>query len=284
MSKAITKKVEESNLITWRDLDLPEALETVEDLQVKVAKLEKQVLAISVFDKPSYDKAAALLLQLKELDKQCETTVRPFTSVLERMKKYIWSYSNPVFDKVDELKKILNPRMGAWVELEEKRAAAERDRVARETQAALEREAELVRQKDEQLAKELRKKRVAEIKADLKDKKITSRMAQQLLTQAGDAEEAAIAKAAADEEDNKKKAEEKAKRIEVEPNIGTTAGISKRKYYQFTVTNPQKVAIKFLCPDEVRIGQVVRCCENDDEARLLEKEIGGIEISLKRTF
>lgn len=282
---AITKAADETKLVTWRDLPpLPTAIATIVKLDAAIRKAEPGILAIEVTDAVSYQQAAKELVQLKEATKTWDATVDPYTSVLEKMKKLIWSKVNPTYDKIDELKKVLMKKMGDWDVLEEQRTKQEREREAKKKQADLDREAEVQRQKDVAAAAELRKKRVAEIRADLKAGKITLRESKKLLDAAGAAEESAKAQAAIDEEDNKKKAEEAAKNIEVESNVPTVTGISRRVYYKFIVTNPQKVRINFLCPDLLKIGPLVRACQNEEDARRVEQEIGGISIEVDRKF
>jgi hypothetical protein len=276
---------EETKLVTWRDLDpLWVALAKVEPMIAEVAAIDLEVRAIKVVDKVTYNRAAELLLKVRDLEKRRDELIDPYTTVLEKMKKFIWGESAVLYDNVAVCKKLLNKNMGEWVDLEERRTAAEREREAAEKKAKLDREAEEQRQKDIALANELKKKRVAEINADRKAKKITAAQAAKLLREAGADAEAKIEEAEAREEEAKENATDIANRVQVESKVGTVAGISKRKYYKFVVTDEQKVNLKYLSPNLARIGQIVAACKTDEDVKRAQSEIGGIEISYDRSF
>jgi hypothetical protein len=121
--------------------------------------------------------------------------------------------------------------MADWDRAEERAAQAERDRIAREKQAELNRQAEIKRQEDEKAAADLRFKRVQEIRRDLKDNKITKRQAEKLFKEAGAVEDWLKAKAASDEEDAKRDNQMEAATVEVKPNVPTVAGNVRRVNY-----------------------------------------------------
>jgi hypothetical protein len=285
--KAVVKK-EPTEIIPSSDMPgFATAVVKVEGYQARVRELEVEVRALKVVDAQSRIRGGELVTELKGLENNCELELKPYNAIVKTVKDYILKKGNSVYDLSEDLRKnVLNPMLGAWDELEEKRAKAERDRVAREQQQALEREAEVQRQADLAAAKERRVKRVAEIRADLKAKKITLRESEKLLREAGATEEADKAQAALKEEEGKKAAAEAAAKIEVEPNIPPVHGNVRRKNPQFKVVNAQKVKLKYLMPDSVAIGRVVRGAtyESDADVKTIEEEIGGIEIEFERTY
>jgi hypothetical protein len=262
------------------------AVATVESKAIRLRELETEVRALKVTDAATRIRAAELTGELKKLEDDVELTMKPYKKVVNQIRDFINKKTNVmIYDLSEDLRKnVLTPMMAAWDVLEEKRAKAERDRIAAEQEAALKRQAEEKRLADEAAALERKKQRIAEIKADLKAEKITLRESKKLLTEAGAIAEADKVQAALDEQDAKAKASVEAAAVEVAPNIPTMAGNVKRRYYTFVVTDPQKVGIKYLCPDIVHIGGLTKLVETDEGARLLEKEIGGIEIREKRTY
>jgi hypothetical protein len=170
----------------------------------------------------------------------------PYDKIIKRVKDFIQTRKLRVKNRVTELTGMLTPKMAEWDRAEERAAQAERDRVAREQKQALERQAEQKRLADEKAAKELREKRVAEIRTDLKAGRITKRQAEKLLTEAGALEESLKAKAAADEEESKEQAAKTAAEVQVLPNIPAVAGNVKRKNYKAKCTDEDKFLLAFI--------------------------------------
>lgn len=284
----VKKKLPEGEVIPSTAMPKFEiAVLEVQDHLARVQHLESEVRELKVVDQQTRIRGGELVAALKKEENEVEEILKPYKKVLKEVGDYIKKKGDSVYNLVEDLRKnVLNPRLGAWDELEEKRAQAERDRVAREKQQALEREAEQQRQKDAAAAAERRKIRIEEIRADLKAKKITLRESEKLLREAGATEEADKAEAAAKEQEAKAKAAELASRVDVAPNIPTQQGVVKRVNPKFRVVNPQKVNMRYLCPDEKSIGTVVRGATYDSEAdvRRIEAEIGGIEITFERTY
>jgi len=264
--------------------ELPEfnkALVTLEDLEDQLVPLSDEARKIKIESGSDFARAGELMAKLKEADKATDATMLPYKAILKKVTDYIRTRSQRVTNKVEETKGVLVPKMAEWTRKEASAAAAEQERKQREEEARLKREAEEKRQKDEAAAKELRKERVNQIRQDLREKKITVRQSEKLLREAGALEEAAKAQISADEADAKAKAAEKASHLKVEPNIPTVAGVVKRKNWKFKITNPYKVNIRYMVPDEVAIGEVVRRLKNKEQA---EAEIGGIEVWEEASF
>jgi trichohyalin len=286
-SKAIEKREPTEIIPTLEMPDFSTAVVKVESYQVRVRELEAEIRALKIVDGPTRTRAGELVTELKGLENKTEVDLKPFKAQVKTVSDYINKKGNAVYDLSEDLRKnTLNPMMGAWDELEEKRAQAERDRVAREKEELLKREAEVQRQKDLAAAKERKQKRVAEIRADLQAKRITLRESEKLLREAGANEEADKAAAAAKEQEGKKAAAEAAAKVEVAPNVPSIQGNVRRKNPKFKVVNAQKVKLKYLKPDEVEIGKVVRGAtyESDEDVKRIEEEIGGIEIEFERTY
>lgn len=257
------------------------ALTVMDGYEMALDPIATEARGLKITDKASRERAGLLIAAIKKLDNDGEDTMAPYSKIVNRVKEFIQTRKKRVENRVTEIKGILTPKMAEWDRAEERAAAAERDRVAREKQAALDREAELKRKEDETAAIELRKKRVAEIRADLKSGKITKRQSEKLLREAGAMEEALKVKAAADEEDAKKEAVHVAETVEVKPNVPTVQGNVRRVNWKFRIKNPQHVKIGYLCPDEIKIGARVRELK---DAKLAEAEIGGIEVYEDRSY
>jgi hypothetical protein len=194
--------------------------------------------AMPVWSKANRTRAGELVTEYKRICKDAEATIDRYKDIVNRFKEeYILGPERRVADRATEIKNILTPKMGEWDRREAEEAAAERKRIADAKQAELNRQAELKRQADEEEAKKLRQERVAQIRADLKAKKITKRQAEKLLREAGALEEAAKAKAAADQEDALAQAKTVADSVKVESQVPNVKGNVKRVNYSAECTN-----------------------------------------------
>lgn len=254
------------------------ALAKLEDQEEKLATMKVEVLAIKVVDVASFAKADELLKKIKDESASAEDTMDPFRKMLNTAKDFVLQRQRRVTNAAEELRGALNGKMVEYTQKAERERKAEEERQQKLKQAELEREAEEKRRADEATATELRKRRVAEIKADLKAGKITLRQSKKLLDEAGAAEEAAKVQAKLDEEDNKGKAVEEAKKTTVESEV-PRGGRTNRT---FKIVNPQQVKLKYLKPDEVAIGEVVRNRKYTIEQVIAE--IGGIEVEEGKKF
>jgi hypothetical protein len=261
------------NIVTQQDVELipssqlpgfRESVATMAKLTQDLAPLQDEARKLApilqkcdLSDRASRQRAAEIIAAIKRIDGDGEDEMKPHKKVINSVRDYILQQCRRVTNRVEEIKGPLSAAMGEWDRAEERAAQAERDRIAREKQAVLDREAEEKRRLDEEAASELRKKRVAEIRADLKDGKITKRQAEKLLKEAGALEESLKAKAAADEEDAKRDNKMEAATVEVKPNIPTVAGNVRRvnwsaectdvsgflsEYVRCSVTAPEKAA------------------------------------------
>jgi hypothetical protein len=251
--------------------DLPmfdTALTVMDGYEMALDPIAKEARDLKITDKTSRERAGALIAAIKKLDNDGDDTMAPYSKIVNRVKEFIQTRKKRVANRVEEIRGTLTPKMAEWDRAEERAAAAERDRVAREKQAVLDREAEEKRREDEKAAKELRERRVAEIRADLKSGKITKRQSEKLLREAGAMEEALKAKAAADEEDAKKASQSVAEKVEVKPNVPTVAG------------NVRRVNWSAECTDvDGFLSEYVRCCVTAPEKAARMREM--IEVSNK---
>jgi len=255
-----------------------QALAKLEDQEDRLEQLKVEVMAIKVIDKASFDKADALLKQIKGESGSAEDTMDPFRTMLNKAKDFVLTRQRRVTNAAESLRGVLNGKMVEYSARVERERQAEEERQRKLKQAELEREAEKKRVADEQLAKELKERRVSEIREDLRNGKITKRQAEKFLREAGALEEAAKAQAAADAEDLKNKAPEAAKSTKVQSEV-PRGGRTNRT---FKVVRPQEVKLKYLKPDDVAIGEVVR--DRSLTIAQVIAEVGGIEVSEDKKF
>jgi hypothetical protein len=264
-----------------------EALAKMDSLELELEPLSKEARELKITDKPSRERAGVLNAQFKAMDKTTEATMGRYDLIVDRVRDFIKTRKLRVKNRTQEGKEILRVKMGDWDRAEEAATKAEEDRKNRELQANLDRQAEEKRQADEKAAKELKDRRVAEIRQDLKDKKITKRQAEKLLREAGAMEESLLAKAAADQEEAKTQSAKVVETVKVETNVPVVPGNVRRKNWRFRVVNAQQVKMRYLCPDEVKIGAEVRKLtkdSTDQDKAAIEMEVGGIEIYDDRTY
>jgi hypothetical protein len=264
-----------------------EALAKMDSLELELEPLSKEARELKITDKVTRERAGVLNAQFKDIQKTGDATLATYDAIVKRVKDFIQTRKLRVKNRAEEARGILMAKMGDWDRAEEAAARAEEDRKKRELQANLDRQAEEKRQADEKAAKELKDRRVAEIRQDLKDKKITKRQAEKLLREAGAMEESLLAKAATDQEEAKTQSAKIVETVKVETNVPIVAGNVRRKNWKFRVTNAQQVKMRYLCPDEVRIGAEVRKLtkdSTDQDKAAIEMEVGGIEIYDDRTY
>lgn len=259
-------------------------------IRAEAIRLAPMLRKCDLTDKTTRARAGELITQMKQIDKSGEEEMKPHKRIIKTVTDYIQTHVRRVANGAEEIRGILTPAMGDWDRAEERATQAEKDRIAREKQAALDREAEVQRQANEAAAIELRKKRVTEIKADLKAGKITIRQSKKLLEEAGAKEEAALAEAAGQEQEAKQEATKVAEKVEVKSNVPTVAGNVRRVNWKFRVVNAQHVKVQFLCPDEVKIGSSVREAMRKldtvkpEDIKRVQEEIGGIEVYEDRSY
>jgi len=254
------------------------ALAKLEDQEDALEALKAKAQALKVFDKASFEKADELLKQTKRETNDAEETMDPFRTMLNRAKDFVLVRQRRVTNAAEIVRGILNAKMVEYSQKVERERKAEEERQQKLKQAQLEREAEEKRRADAEAAKALKERRVSEIREDLRNGKITKRQAEKLLREAGAEEEAAKAKAAADADDLKNKAPEIAQKTTVKSEV-PRGGRTNRT---FKVVRPQEVKLKYLKPDDVAIGEVVR--NRDLTIEQVIAEVGGIEVSEDKKF
>lgn len=241
-----------------------ESVATMNKYVADLAPIFDEAQKLKITDRVTRERAGELIAQIKKIDKDGDEEMKPHKKILKSVTDYIQTHCRRVANRAEEIRGILTGKMAEWDRAEEKAAQAERDRIAREKHAELDRAAEVKRQEDEKAAKELRERRVAEIRADLKAGKIGKREAEKRLKEAGAMEEALKAKAAADEEDAKLKTAAEPPKVEVKTNIPQVTG------------NVRRINYSAECVDvEGFLSEFVRCSitsvnEKDKAVRLRE--------------
>lgn len=239
-----------------------ESIATMEKYVGDLTPIFNEAQKLTITDRTSRECAGELIATIKRIDKDGEEEMKPHKKVLKTVSDYIQTHCRRVSNRAEEIRGILTAKMTEWDRAEERAAAAERDRIAREKQAELDRQAEVKRQQDEATAKEMRERRVKEIKADEKAGKIGKREAARLLKEAGAFEESLKAKAAADEEDAKRGNKLEAATVEVKTNIPTITG------------NVRRINYSAECVDvDGFLSEYVRCCVTAPERAAKMREM-----------
>ena len=203
--------------------------EQLKELQVKADALPK------TFQSPAdYAMAASLVAQKKSIIKLGDSTMTPYDELVKKVKTFITGQYNLLEATGNAVIDTVKPGMIEWDEREKRAAEAEQARIRAEKEAKLKRENEERAQKAADAAEELKKKRIAEIRADFKAGKITLRESKQRLAAAGATEEAAQAQIALDKEEADKKAVEAANKTTVKPRTQAVAGVVRRTNYGAT--------------------------------------------------
>lgn len=261
-----------------------EALANLEDQEDKLAEYKQDAIKFKgkVVDPVSFAKAGELLAKIKDESDTGERTMDPFRILTNKIKDFIMVRQRRVTNAAEEIRGILTAEMGAYTTKVERDRKAEEEREREKKRLALQREAEEKRVADEAAATENRKKRVAEIRADLRDGKITKRESEKRLREAGANEEADKAKAAADADEATAKAAEVAAKTKVKSEVPKVAGVVQRMNRKFKVVNAQQVKLKYLIPNEVAIGAIARNKELTIEQA--QAEVGGIEVWEEPSF
>jgi len=215
------------------------AVQELEKLNEQMTVLEDRAKALpKIFEsKAQYDLAAEIIVSKKSIVTLVDAQMAPFEEQIKRVKNFINQQKLIVTNHGEQIKGILTPGMADWDQREKAATAAEEQRLQKEREAKLKRENEEKAQKDAAAAAERKKERIDQIRNDLKDRKITKRVAEKLLREAGADEEAEKAKIAADKDDADKEAAEKASKLKVKPQTGPTAGITRRVNYTASCTD-----------------------------------------------
>lgn len=209
------------------------AVQSMEELDQQLGELEaKAKLMPKRFEsKAEYDNAANLVAQKKSIVKLSISTMTPYDELIKKVKTFVQTQKNIIANHGEQLSMHIEPAMIEWDERETRAAAAEEKRQQEMKEAQLKRENEEKAQKDAEAAEERRKARIAHIRADYKAGKITKRMCEKFLKEAGADEEAEKMRIIADKEDADKEAVEAAAKLKVKPDTGPTAGIVRRTNY-----------------------------------------------------
>jgi len=234
-------------------MDMPEfekALSTMDSLESKLNPLYDRARRLEVTDRATREEAKQILDEAKSYDKLGEATIAPYKSIVNRVKDYLLTRERKVANRKEEIRMALTPKMNQYDRAEEAATLAEQKRVQDALEASLKRQAEERRLADELAAKELRTKRVAEIRSDLKAGRINKRQSEKLLREAGAFQEAALAQAAAEADEATQRATETAKNVTVESNVPSGG---RRNYHAACID--EDLFLLAFCAEYVALGR-----------------------------
>lgn len=190
-----------TEIVISNPIDLPgfeTALATMEQLENGLAPIAEQARTMKVESADDYAKAADLIAQLKISTKTGASTLAPFEGIIARVHDFLQTRKNRHKNRVEMIHMVLTDKMGAYTRREKEAAEAEQRR----------------------LNEEARKKRDADLKAQVKAGDLGKR------------EAAKIAKEAPPE-------------VKVEPNIPKVAGVVRRMNYYAECTNEDAFLLEF---------------------------------------
>jgi hypothetical protein len=264
------------------------AVAEMEKLDEQLAALELRAKALpKIFEsKADYDRAAEIVAERKSIVKIAESVMAPYVEQIKTVKTFVDQQKNIVKNHAEEMKTYTDPAMGEWDSREERAAAAEQKRIQAEKEAQLKRDNEIKAQKDAEAAAANKEKRIAEIREDLRARKITKAEAAKLLKAAGATEEADKARIAAEKEEADAKAKEEAEKLKVKPNTGAVAGVTRRTNYYAECTDENLLLHRvvgeylsngnkfgplrdFVMANQQKIGAKARDIEDDDKMQEL---------------
>lgn len=224
------------------------AVQSMEELDQQMAALEEKAKALpkKFESKTQYDEAATIISNKKSLVKLSDATMAPYEELIKKVKTFVQQQKNIVANHGEQLTGIITPAMVEWDEREKRAAAAEESRKQAEKAAQLKRENEEKARKDAEAAEERKKERIQQIREDLKSGKITKRMAEKFLREAGASEEAEKARISAEKDEADKAAEEKAAKLKVKPNTGAVAGVVRRTNYTAECIDEDLLLSRFI--------------------------------------
>lgn len=209
------------------------AVQSMEGFDQQIGELEEKAkeLPKKYETKEQYDLAASLVAQKKSIVKLSEATMAPYDELIKKVKTFVQTQKNVVANHGTQMSAILEPSMVEWNEREARAAEAEQTRLRLEKEAILKRENEEKAQKDAAAAEERKQDRIKQIREDLRAGKITKRMAEKFLREAGASEEAEKTRIAAEKEEADAKAKDHAAKLKVKPRTTSTAGLVRRTNY-----------------------------------------------------
>jgi len=224
------------------------AVQSMEDLDTQMAELEVKAKALpKKFEtRTEYDQAASLVVQKKDLVKLATATVAPYEVLIKKVKTFVQTQNNIVANHGEVVTSLVEPAMVEWDEREKRAAAAEEKRRQDAKEAQLKRENEEKAQKDAAAAVERKKERVDQIRNDLRAGKITNRMAEKFLREAGAGEEAEKARIAAEKNEADAAAADAAAKLKVKPKTSATAGLVRRTNYAAECANEDMLLELFI--------------------------------------
>ena len=220
----------------------------------KVAILRQEAEAIAVINQDDYTRALTFVKGVRAYKKDVGFKLDPGIHSAREHLEFLREEKAKHIRPFDEIDKAVSARAAAWGEKERLAAEAEERRVNKERRRVAAEEAERARIAAEKEAARLEEERKKEIERARKAGEFGKRDANRLAKEASAQADRDI-KAAQDAQDA---AAAQVKEVKVKPSIPKMAGIKRRKNWKHRVVEADRIPRKFLMPDEVAIGAMVR--------------------------
>jgi hypothetical protein len=180
------------------------AIQSMDDYELQLVSLKARASEVQVTDETSYQSMAAVLNEVKAVEKLGAAAMSPFDVIVSRVKDFLQARKLRVKNTCEEVRGICNLRMGDYTRRKERE---DREREARER-----------KELEERLAKE----NAAVVKDAYKEGEMTKRQAQKAIAEGEKNAAAAAANAA------------------FAPSVGPTAGVRRRINYKAQCTDREK--------------------------------------------
>jgi pyruvate/2-oxoglutarate dehydrogenase complex dihydrolipoamide acyltransferase (E2) component len=197
---------------------LPRFTTAVVELNKLVAELEKieaEGKELKIVDRVTFDRADTLNKRRKEIVKEAEKLVDPYKSPLRKWLDFVQQHFNIVKNRAEQGENYFTPKMKAYVEEDNRKRQAEKDRLQREENERNAKAANELKKEELARAAEEKASKIQQLKAALKAGDITKAQYTKALKEAGAEQEAAIAQAELDAETAKANPPQ----VEVEPSV-----------------------------------------------------------------
>jgi hypothetical protein len=246
--------------------------EALERLNARFGELKARAEGHKITDQASYIQAGNLKVDIKSyleaVENHFSPIITPLKEALDRAKNDKKTLAGPGEMLLDSIVS----RMKFFAEQERIKTEQEQRRINEENQRKQREESAKERAVHESTVKSQFDTRRNVIRGMLRRKEISKSTADALLRDA-DAREKDVLDLIAKEADEK--ANQPAPEIKVLPNIPAVAGTSARRNWKFRIVDPSKIPARYLMPDEISIGQMVR---NTKDKKKAEAECAGIEV------
>lgn len=250
---------------------VPERSEELRQLNQKLATLTTRATDLQVRDQTGCIEAKTLKLDLAAYVKAVRYQTGPEIEIKKEELRNLQSQEKMLLSPAETALDVVNRRLKDWENEERRKAEEEQRRINEENRIKAQQQADAERKEREKQAEIDRKAREKEIEQQRKSGEIKAREAERLKKEAAEAAQRERDRAAADAQ----KVVENAQQVTVKPNIPAVAGTVSRVNWKFRMVNPKAIPAKYLVPDDVAIGQMVRKTQDKEKA---QAECPGIEV------